>query len=530
MSSKTEAASTEATATAGVVRADSKKVHDPVFDVSQQEINTDADTTSRQSSIIHPTTGGTGTYAAPINGSASTTFQWEETSALPTRWGSTCLAISFRFYGADATTACDATRFAPPWDLWAHLIRGIRLSLNSGSKNIYEKTGHDYRLGLMARMMRYCSENAGANLDSVFFTPTSGSETYSGISAAADATWGAGTEQKRRADRWIGTNSHLKTVTKLIPFSILFGMPDAVFRNLSGVNLTIDWLTKSDGHWTWADGNHRAGLLEQSTLHANAAVAPNPLDGATAQKVVITNCYIVRDRYNIDGQLSTKRASDKVVGAVDRIAFIDTDVMTRHYTPGSVITINGVENLDAVAILQPAIVHTLGGDSHYENGVAHANAAVYGCPNQMLLGSTAVCSTNDTVPSSADQVRNANGMQPGFATVWVTYGAINYPESPLVMTETNALDATMLYTEYLKACGKLGRRDIAPFVNMSTFKSVCPFIMLRPFGDNAPHPSGQKQDLLIRLTGGRESDIYIVIFKLVAFRLTPDGATRELTF
>jgi len=65
---------------------------------------------------------------------------------------------------------------------------------------------------------------------------------------------------------------------------------------------------------------------------------------------------------------------------------------------------------------------------------------------------------------------------------------------------------------------------------MGAFQANCPFIMLRPFADNAPRPSGQKQDLTIRLTGVQAGNTYIVIFKLVSFRMTPDGATRELTF
>jgi hypothetical protein len=455
------------------------------------------------------------------------------------------LAISFKFYrvhnndGEVTTHGADPNRFAPPWDLWAQMIHGIRLSFNNASKNVYEKSGNAYRMGLLARIFRYCSQNAGTNMDSVFFTPVTNEEKYSSMGEDADLQWGAaGAEYpsiQARAERWLAGNTDTaqRTITKLIPFSVLFGMPDVVFRNANSVQLAIDWLPKSQGQWTWAaDANSLvAGLLEQSTRRANSqpvGVAPN---GADEHKVVITGCHIVRDRYTIDPQLSTKRAAEKAVGAVDRLAFIDTDVVQRQYTPGSVITINGVENLDAVAIFQPAIVHNHSDEEHYHNGAAAiANVRAMTSHTHMLLGSTAT-GPDDEIPERADSLRGGTtGTLPGFSTVRISYGNITYPDSPLIMTETYTLDPTQLYTEYLKACGKLARRDIAPFVPMATFQTVCPFIMLRPFADGAPRPSGQKQDLTIRLTGGEAGNIYIAIFKLVSFRMTPDGATRELTF
>jgi hypothetical protein len=401
---------------------------------------------------------------------------------------------------------------------------GVTFKINNSAKPIFRQVDGEYEPSFRARLFRFFSREAIENMDNILFTPVYGSnpadgspiyQSYGTHTLNTDI-WDHGAPEQQRAMRWIGADSHLRTITKSIPLSVLMGTPDCIVPNLSKFELTINWLPNATGNWTAVT---TPGLLECSTTHVDA----------TACRVCVTECHMMLDLYDLHGSKQAQLASDKTVGIIDRLSFIDTEVKQVPYVVGSQIQLSAIENLDAICLMQPNVRYntTGGGGSVY---TCTADAACWGSPGETCLGANSAGTLPANMLLTADAPFGADGTVAPFRSIFIRYGDVVYPEMALSLCPDTAADFSEAYQAYLNACGRAGKRDTSAAIPYHVFKSVMPFIMFRPFADGAPRPSGRRQELIINLTGGVNSTVTIVVFKLVSYRILPDGGLVEVQF
>jgi len=529
------AASTQVATTGTPQSRDFKEVHDALFEVTRQEANVSQDVTKRQLKRLEARSGSIGTYASPLNRTGSSTvFTYDDTSNQKMRFGTSCLVISLRIYGTDENTACDPMFYSVPWNLLQTLLMGVTFKINNSSKPIFSQVNGNYEPSFRARLFRFFSREAINNMGNVLFTPVfgttyiqqggvDGSPQYHVLTAAGAVGWAEKAYlQSARASRWIGTHSEFRTITKSIPLSVLMGTPDCIVSNLSKFELTINWLPNSTGSWT---DIVTPGLLEQASSDPGA--------GKTVTKVCVLGCHMMLDLYDLHGNKQAQLAADKTMGIIDRLSFIDTEVTDQAYVVGSQIQLSAIENLDAVMIFQRNVRYSTSGLGGivFDNGTAPATGS-WASACQTNLGGNSAAASGATMLRSADAyfgVALSANVAP-FRSIFLRYGDVVYPEMALSLCPDSAADYSEAYEAYLNACGRAGKRDTSAAVPYEHFKSDMPFIMIRPFADGAPRPSGRRQELILNLTGGVSSNITVVVFKLVSYRILPDGGLVEVQF
>jgi hypothetical protein len=543
-----QAASTQVATTGTPQSRDFKEVHDALFEVTRQEANVSQDVTKRQLKRLEARSGSIGTYAAPLNRSGSSTlFTYDDTSNQKMRFGTSCLVISLRIYGADEGTACNAKFYSVPWNLLQTLMMGITFKINNSAKPIFRQVDGEYEASFRARLFRFFSREAVENMGNVLFTPVfSLPITVDGAygehdapycvvtneaGAAATDGWSEASVMGTRAARWIGANSHLRTITKSIPLSVLMGLPDSIVSNVSKFELKVDWLPNSTGDWTLTGVTVTPGLLEQSTIKTGDAPAR-----VAGVRVAVTECHMMLDLYDLHGSKQAQLAADKTAGIIDRISFIDTEVKNLIYEPGSQLQLTSIENMDAIMIMQRNVVYNPAGPGGtvYTNGVAIGavtELAYWSSPGQTTFGGNSTSTTALTMPRTADEwIDSAHGQVAPFRSIFIRYGDVLYPESALSICPSASADYSESYEAYLNACARAGKRDSSAAVPYDAYRSAYPFVMLRPFADGAPRPSGRRQDLIVNLTGGVRGNVTIIVFKLVSYRIMPDGGLVEVQF
>ena len=496
-------------------------VIDDIYHVAEGAVQIDA-STARRDMQVTPSING---FNGILNNGTSLKFNISGgTDRI--RLDTTALRLQFRFTdGATPAAACDFSTFSPPWNLWATMINNITLKLNNNTV-IYNSVNGEFVHALSARMFREYTAETLDGMDNVFFTPISGDNAYvigsiGGVAMPDGAT--------KRSNNWIGNDSHLRVVTKTIPFSVLFPPAVcAVLKNIQSFQLDITFLNMNRGHWIATaaieNPNVQAGLLEQVKFDKTASVQ-------------ILGCDIVQDRYTPTAQLTVQQTAQKMpnpenpgASDVERLSFYDVSVQKTQYT-NATIQYGSTANLDAVCIMQPCV-------SDYATtpvinivnlavpvvGV-NAERRIYTSSGQYFFGGGGA--TSAIAPSCRLQADLPNT---GFMSVHLQYGTMTYPTLPITIRETGGSnDMSLLYHAYLRGIGKASRTDITPAIKFADFRKTMPFIFLRPWGDNAPHLNNTATDLTLRLSGGIAGQIYVVLFQVGMIDIGSDGNLRVFT-
>ncbi len=484
---------------------------DPVYHLTSNPAFTDASTSRRQSMIVAPTNGGTGTLAAPLNnpaGGVRTKFQLQNGANVRYRFGTMGLRMMMvATLGNNTAAAAPITRCSPPWNLIFHLIENISVTINQQGTQIVNYTEHgSFAAAMTMKLLRFYSHEQLNAMDNSLFTPLPSQDDSYTLATPADSQYVVGVNNGclARANRWFGANSHQRVITKIIPFSVLFPtMPDAVWKNMNSMDIDILWTASID-------------LLESANIVA-AIGAPDGTRGA----IQLIQCDVIEDSYVMSAPTSVAATTDKVNGEFDIIPSCYPTVTMLPYIPGGAITLPGVINPDCLAICQFA--------RGFTNGQAGGNILTYSSLGETLLfGNSTGPAT--LAPTRADYPVAAGYVNP-ITYIRTEFGPVIYPSNAILTTQTTnavvALDPGELHYRYLEAAGKVTKREVTPAVPLGVFKNVLPFIMLRPWGDNAYHLSREGNVLRITMQGGVASNVAVVIFQTKAFSIRPDGVVVE---
>lgn len=535
-----------------------RPVDDQLYSITSQYAAVDKDSLGRISSYQNATSGGFGTLANPLNSPANeqTIIELGQGSGSKLRYGNLSLRTRMVFTDlANPAQACPTTAYAaanankrvgglpvcaPSWNMVGALIENVRLDINSG-ETTYISTSGRFLEEFTARLIRYFDGETLDNMGETLFTPCF-DKTYTGSSGAGnnavdpdngvtetilpaqypalDAAYvqgnvdgtiiglnphinplAQGSSLAERARTYCSGNTHQREVVKIIPLNLLLPkLPDGIWKNFRKAKLTINWARTID-------------LLENFSTNA-----------AGAQGCVrLVGCDLISDYYVMTpGQASASLSEKTSVSPLDILPFYNTQAYVKTYTPGADITIPAVRQFDSIMVMQVA--------RGFGNGQAGANNRAYTSHGQFLLfGNSAA--NNGLLKLRADEpVGQPAGSVAGISSVQLVVGSRVYPDNPIICSKstngTICFEPSHLYHEYLKGIAKLGRRNGRPAISYDTFRTNCPFIYLRPWSDNAAHLSNEGQDITIRMMGGVESQIVIILFTLRVLSLSGDGSSK----
>jgi len=506
-------------------------VTDDVFGVAEGMVQVDSSTQRRTSDIY----GSSQAWTAPINANGrGQTLKFDVSCGTNRiRLDTSALRLQFRFI-TPAGAAVAAGNFAPPWNLWARMIDSISLRFNKTTE-VFKLNGGDYVHALTARMFREYTAETLNGMDNVFFTPATGDNHYivgAGV-AIADHVWDSAALANNyrgaaeRSRRWIGENSHLKTVTKIIPFHVLF--PPAIcaaMKNIQSYQIDIAFIGTQVGNWVAhaaaLDPAIVPGLLEQNAFGADADTQP-------LANINIINCDIITDHYVPSALLTVQQTAQKMPSAdgesgTERVAYYDTQVINQTYARTGTMQLGAAQNLDAVCILDPCVSGTTT-VTFYTNGQAAANRRVYTSSGQLFWGGSKAAAV-------AEYRHQADSQADGFDTLRMTYAGQQYPsrEISTIVEGGTVCDFAALYQAYLRGVAKSSRTDITAAVPFSAFRTTMPFAFLRPWADNAPHLNNITTDCTIILPGGVADvqRIFVVIFQVAMIEIRSDGHVGQL--
>ena len=193
------------------------------------------------------------------------------------------------------------------------------------------------------------------------------------------------------------------------------------------------------------------------------------------------------------------------------------------YTPGSDITIPSVKNFDSVMILQLARDKT--------NGNADTNLCAFGSTGEFLLFGNSAATDAKIKIRADDPVGTPAGTVAGISSVYISIGGIQYPSQPIDVSRStgsvDCLEPSGLWHEYGKGINRYARREVAPAIPYDMFRTTMPFIYLRPWASDAPKPSAEGKDLIIRMRGGVAGNISVVVFTYHVHTLAADGVAKD---
>lgn len=454
-------------------------------------VSLDCDTEQRSTRIIPATDGATGTLADPLNNPAAphvTNFMVQNGSNHKLRWNNLGLKISMVMTDDANSAACVPATVSPPWNLVGYLIRDISISINGGNQNILNVQSGMLGNALTARLMRFFSKEKLNSMSDMLFTPLPDeSDIYRSASAAGVAL--AGTALLRY-NKWCGTLSHLRVITKTIPFSVLLGLPDAIWHNLQRFEINIHWEPDMD-------------LLETG-------------DTGNLGAVRVIGCSLVTDSYIMSPQSATTSVVEKVGGASDVFPWVTYDCSSVPWTPGSTISMTASKNLQEVMLFSSAY--------GIVNGQAGADARTLSSLGQFVMqgganGAGLCLTTADHAVATATDAR--------VSSFQIEYGTVLFPSVPLGTTAvTNAqttLDLNDLYRHYSIACRKFALKEMTCGIDFGTFCGTMPFACLRPWSDNAAHGTQEGRQLLINIGTGTACTWIVAQLKLNYMKILSDG-------
>ena len=452
---------------------------------------------------IHPATGGIGaaTLAAPLNSGvgATTNFHIDNTGNSRMRWGTSAIRVSMVFHlGNNTAAAAPITRCSPSWNLVFQLIRSLTCVVNENKQVIDYSQDGSFNAAMMAKILRFFDRDTVNGMDQTLFTPLNGPNDSYTIADVADAQYVVGVNDGclARANRWMGANSHMRVVTKLIPLSLLVNAPDACWYNAEKFDFSIQWAPTTD-------------LLESANV---VGVLPDGTRGG----VSVIACDFLEDAYVMSPITSAEKAAGKAAGKPDILPFLVPEVRFMAYQPNAPITLNGITNVDAIMILQPA--------RGFVNGQAGVNARLYTSAGETLIFG------NSAGPAGlmllhADQPITAGYASP-ITTMQIDIGNVHSPELPSLTTRTTnatvCLEPAELYYMYQKACAKVTRTEALPAITEGMYKSTLPVVAVRPWGDASMHLSSEGSTVNIMMNGGVASTVAVVIFRLKTFSIRAD--------
>lgn len=537
-----------------------RQIDDGIYNIAKQPAPVDRDTVFRYSSYACANSGsGAGTAAAPLNyGTNQTTFSLNQQSGAHLRFGTLGLRLKMIFTDVDSVATCPLTdgeataitkigglpSSAPSWNLCGAFVSQMVISMNGVP--IYSSVSGHFLEDWTAKLIYMYSHDELDNHPGIF--GPIGDTSYTGYSArAAAAVEPSGTVVqsiypnqlmalsapyvklakhattidsastfvgfnpsynpkaedpclKARAMEYCGgANTHLRVITKIIPLRDILPIPDAVYANLRTLDIKINWVNDLD-------------LLD----HFNTTVA-------TQSGVRLLNCDLVTDSYMMSIPQSITSITEKGGAQSEILPYYNTMMFNPTYIPGSDLRLPNVSNCQAIFIMQLA--------KDFTNGQSATSEAGYSSTAQFLLfgDSSSTLAVND-LRLKADAIRAIATDASPISDVQVSIGGRDYPSTPIITSNalsaaTICFDPSQLYMEYCKAVGKFCRRDVSPAITYSQFKSVCPFICIRPYADNALHLSDAR-DITIRMHGGIESKIVIICFCLGVCTLAADGTAK----
>ena len=532
-------------------------VQDHLYDSTKAPVAIDGDTIARTSTLYSAQTNGSASLADPLNnptGSKTTLFVLGANSSQPFRWSTMMLRMKMVFHqlgntaaaapstsNATGSTPATANPYnAPSWNMTGAFIQNIKCSIND--TEIWSSTPNYFLQDWTARLLKNHTFDSLETSDHMLFTPcfdrsytastartnaavaplANGSHTikpavwdslsspyaaYVPDALAANqffafvddyAIYGSSPQAKERGRRWMSGNTHLRTITKCIPFCDLFPrFPSTLLTNARQIKIEIVWTPSVD-------------LLDHFSTDTPAS---------TDASASLIGCDILTDTYVPQSSQFNETMEEKLKGESDKVGFLSTQVFHLQYNAGTDLIIPGISNFDCVFIMQPA--------RGFANGQAGANAVTYNSFGQTLLfGNSALAGTAGAIKQAADTPL-AESIP--ITSAQMQFAGRLYPSSPIQTTQTinggTCFDPTQLFAEYAKFAGKLDRRDLSVACPMWAFKGSMPFIALRPWADNGFHMSNQSSDLILRMQGGTASAIDVVVFRAVIAEVNADGMT-----
>jgi len=329
---------------------------------------------------------------------------------------------------------------------------------------------------------------------------------------------------RERANRWCKGNTHLRTITKYIPFSILFpSMGDAIFRNLNNIKIEIRFAPTFD-HLIHTSAIIPSGADPSVAGESAHALGQTQVAGRTYQgevRVIKADLYL--DSYTPEALKSIELAASKAGQDSDILPMLTTELIRWKYTPSNDFILPSKSNVDTLMMFKPtrqtftAAAYD-GGNifrRYQSNGQFHLFTNGED-PQYWRTADNAVASPNSTRFMQSLQVRFDSNPYPSNAIEIVSR-----------VNDQDCFNPTQLYHEYLKATKRLGRLESSPAVPLHIFKSTMPFAMIRPWSDESPHRSPPQQ-ITIQGRGGTESEnCCLVLFRYVVYRLLSSGEIQK---
>lgn len=470
--------------------------HDPLFNVYSKNPAVDADTVYRSSRRIPATSNGDGSLEHPLN-SKKTTFNYSYASNMKNRHDTTRLRVVTRITNDDLGDT--ALYCAPAWNAFGKLIQEITLKKNSHGTPLYTKSNGEYFLDFTVRMLKQFTMEELEKMGNVFSLPIRGDTSilYGDMDTNDAATKLKIQGWLARHDKYIGSNSHYRYRVFDVPFNILFpAWANGILQNDRSTQLDITWASIEDS----SDGLEILSFTPQGgqLTYGNGVIS-------------VISCEIVTDDYALSTAQSMSVLNDKTEGQPDIVAFYDTVIHPKPWTGnGTTMAITNQSMVQDVFVLQPA---------------KQCDPEKYASVGQFLFLNSHGIGTRvsneeiiTTNPNKADSIQ-------------MTYGGLQFPPSPISLklgSGTSAqFDASELYYEHEKACGKLNDRTTGQMLEYNHFTQFMPFVHLRPWS-NLPKLNQEPQDLHIKIQGAPTSNanadlVQVVLTKLVVYKINVDG-------
>jgi len=309
-----------------------------------------------------------------------------------------------------------------------------------------------------------------------------------------------------------------KFVIRVPVRDLLLGLNLGICNNIRSIQLKIRWTSDRTVYFE---------NVSKDYIGTGVNAPPNPISDYTInQNLFITQARILLDEYvpNVGTELTS--LNDKLDQKSDKIAFIDRDARLVNWSGDDVLFTN-IKNLDHIFLTQFSNdCYLATEDANNDKGATSGQFYLFNseCDNNNNVKANYRYNSQELVTTDKKSVLTNMSM---------FYGNVQYPNGKLLeVVKNNQLNTTELYYEYLKAIGKLNGGQ--PAVTYEMFKNVMPFIMLKPFTNNAVRLGSG--DLTLRLDGSSSQlkpgnrNFHCVISAHKFIEILTDGTTRIKEF
>jgi hypothetical protein len=486
-------------------------VSDKIYTEGYKQIAVDADTKFKSSIRVNAQSNGYATaLGAGLNDTSSTTtIGITNASNSRLRWDNTYIAITAGFYGTNTTTACSV---APSWNCIPAQIDTISLQINGSNTDIYSSPQNNFMHEYASRLLTTYDADTLNNLNEQIFAPiwhvgdevastTIGTQTTYGHSYSCNLRTTLTNAQKARIYN-NQTNVLNRYITKYISLKDLFGINCGVSNNIRSIFITIKW------------ANNGSACMENYN--------------STTGSMSIMRCEAFVDSYTCTGGRQTENVNEKQQFTIEKIPYLHTYTYPKTYMTGSDIIVNNIKNLQQVCVIDPVRVVNLVG---FENGAGTTGGIDNSIGQFMMMNQDSNAGSN-TVIQWADEGGSAN--YSWLNQCQLLYGSLVYPQMALNSidkqpTGSNTVDFSGYYQEYCKALNASSAKTAHP-MPYNIFRSILPFIMLRPWSNNCSHLTQEGRDLILKLNNANVPTtfnpqmIFVVTFCLKVLEISPDGS------